>query len=407
VFISKLDVNGDFVWAKQFGGNLFETGYSLYVDKVKNVYSTGFFRGTVDFDPNAGVHNLTSYGSNDIFIHKMQQCPAVSNTALSVTTCNSYTLNNQVYTSSGNYTQVLLNADGCDSLVINLQLTITRIFTDTNAVICDGETYLAGGVYQTVAGIYYDTLINSTGCDSVIATHLTVKPSPKPDLGPDRNICFGQTLVLDPGSFSNYLWQDMSTNPVYTVSGTGTYWVSSIGTNLCTGTDTLHILAIDTLPQNFLKPTGQICPGNSYQVSVPGYKNYLWSDNTTTETFTVKRPGTYYLTVTDFNDCMGSDTTHVVRIDCIPIGIPNSFTPNGDSKNDIFRPTINQTIQSFYFVVFNRNGQKMFETREYGKGWDGTYKGKDQPVGAYVYHIKFINGIGWETVENGSVLLIR
>jgi gliding motility-associated-like protein len=92
---------------------------------------------------------------------------------------------------------------------------------------------------------------------------------------------------------------------------------------------------------------------------------------------------------------------------CDPMYIPNAFTPNSDALNDLFKPIIPNLIQSFSFIIFNRYGQKVFETREYGKGWDGTFKGKDQPSGSYVYRIKFTNIFGWESVENGSVLLIR
>ena len=64
-------------------------------------------------------------------------------------------------------------------------------------------------------------------------------------------------------------------------------------------------------------------------------------------------------------------------------------------------------IQERVFIIFNRYGQKVFETREYGKGWDGSFKGKEQPAGSYVYQIRFTNIFGWASVENGSVLLIR
>lgn len=113
------------------------------------------------------------------------------------------------------------------------------------------------------------------------------------------------------------------------------------------------------------------------------------------------------LTAKDFNGCLGTDSITISRKNCIYIAIPNAFTPNGDNKNDIFRPEITQSVKNYGFLIFNRNGQKIFETREYGKGWDGTLKGKSQPAGSYVYHIKYTNIFGTDTVENGSVLLIR
>ena len=71
-FVSKLDASGNFVWAKQFGGTGSNViGSSLAVDSSGNVYSTGDFSGTIDFDPGIGVQNLTSFGSNDIFISKL------------------------------------------------------------------------------------------------------------------------------------------------------------------------------------------------------------------------------------------------------------------------------------------------------------------------------------------------
>ena len=71
IFISKLDASGSFVWAKQLGGTGFDVGNSITLDSSGNVYTTGYFLGTADFDPGAGTANLTSAGSGDIFISKL------------------------------------------------------------------------------------------------------------------------------------------------------------------------------------------------------------------------------------------------------------------------------------------------------------------------------------------------
>lgn len=70
IFISKLDRNGDFVWAKGMGGNESENAVGIAVDSSDNVYTTGVFYNSVDFDPGAGTANLTSAGERDIFVTK-------------------------------------------------------------------------------------------------------------------------------------------------------------------------------------------------------------------------------------------------------------------------------------------------------------------------------------------------
>ncbi len=72
VFVSKLDVNGNFVWAKSLGGSNTDYGHSIAVDASGNVITTGYFSGTADFDPGPAVFNLTSSGANaDMFISKL------------------------------------------------------------------------------------------------------------------------------------------------------------------------------------------------------------------------------------------------------------------------------------------------------------------------------------------------
>ncbi|SVE51796.1 uncharacterized protein METZ01_LOCUS504650, partial [marine metagenome] len=71
VFVSKLDSSGNYVWAKSFGGSGHDYGHSVAVDSSGNVYTTGFFNGTVDFDPGAGTAENTSTGGIDVFVSKL------------------------------------------------------------------------------------------------------------------------------------------------------------------------------------------------------------------------------------------------------------------------------------------------------------------------------------------------
>ncbi len=71
VFISKLDASGNFVWAKSIGGVASDEGSSIDVDPSGNVYTTGYFQGTADFDPGAGVYSLSFVSSQDVFVLKL------------------------------------------------------------------------------------------------------------------------------------------------------------------------------------------------------------------------------------------------------------------------------------------------------------------------------------------------
>ncbi len=73
IFISKLDNSGNFLWAKQLGDTSWDEGYGIDVDLNLNVYTTGYFRLTPDFDPGPGTYTLTGLGGKDAFVHKMCQ----------------------------------------------------------------------------------------------------------------------------------------------------------------------------------------------------------------------------------------------------------------------------------------------------------------------------------------------
>ena len=71
IFIQKLDTDGDFVWAKSMGGSSYDLGNDITVDASSNVYTAGYFGGTVDFDPGVGTLPLTSNGGNDCYVQKL------------------------------------------------------------------------------------------------------------------------------------------------------------------------------------------------------------------------------------------------------------------------------------------------------------------------------------------------
>ena len=128
IFVQKLDASGNFIWAYTFGGSNDDFGNSITVDALGNVYTTGAFENTVDFDPGADTANLTAASIfEDIFIQKMSQCTPTTSTDYK-TNCTSYTwINGITYTASNDTaTYTLVNSAGCDS-VVTLNLTINSV----------------------------------------------------------------------------------------------------------------------------------------------------------------------------------------------------------------------------------------------------------------------------------------
>ncbi|MEO9012332.1 MAG: M43 family zinc metalloprotease [Ginsengibacter sp.] len=308
---------------------------------------------------------------------------------------------------TGNYVDVYTATNGCDS-TRNLTLTVkARSFKGVNASICEGASYRAGGHLQTITGIYSDTLLNAVGCDSIITTQLTVNPLPKPNLGEDRGVCIGDKISLDPGSFVSYKWQDGSINNTFTTNTVGRYSVLVSDNFGCKASDTMFVLRIDPLPRNFLRSDTSLCRGNVVSLNVRGYKDYMWSTGSTMPTIDVINAGTYLLNVTDLNGCKGIDSVKIDYYKCATLWLPNAFTPNRDGLNEVFKPTFPAPVKNYKMQIWNRNGNQVFETTNYLMGWDGQFRSELQPIGVYVYVISFTDIDGKETMKKGIVTLVR
>ncbi|HYG49683.1 MAG TPA: T9SS type A sorting domain-containing protein, partial [Flavobacteriales bacterium] len=171
-YVVELDASGNFEWAISAGGSGDESGQSVKLGAGK-IFLAGRFNTTADFDPDAvGVANLTSGGLTDIFVAQYQPACTPTDSTITTSACNDYTLNSTTYTSSGVYTQLLTNAAGCDS-TITLNLTI-NLETDSTIAASSCDSYTLNSTTYTSSGIYTQLLTNAAGCDSTITLNLTI-----------------------------------------------------------------------------------------------------------------------------------------------------------------------------------------------------------------------------------------
>jgi gliding motility-associated-like protein len=87
--------------------------------------------------------------------------------------------------------------------------------------------------------------------------------------------------------------------------------------------------------------------------------------------------------------------------------IPNSFTPNGDGKNDKFKLIPFDNYKLVRFVIYNRWGAVVFTSTNINDGWNGTYKGFPQPTGSYIYYIELLNSNSEKIIKQGTITLLR
>ena len=89
------------------------------------------------------------------------------------------------------------------------------------------------------------------------------------------------------------------------------------------------------------------------------------------------------------------------------IYVANAFSPNGDGHNDVLHPIpIGITLFNF-FKVFNRWGQVIYNSSDYSQGWNGKFKGVDQPIGVYIWLVSGVDFKGNLVQRKGTVLLVR
>jgi hypothetical protein len=333
IFILKLDLNGNFVWAKNIGGTGYEYGWSLAFDDLGDVYTTGRFQSTVDFDPGAGIFNLTSPSSDDIFISKLN--------------------------STGDFVwAVSLSGLGSNS---GYGITLDVL----------GNIYTTGNFNGTIDVDPEAGIINMTanGLDDIFVHKMSpcsAGPSTPGTISGTTTICSGSsntysiTTVAGATSYTWTLpggWSGTSTTNTINTTASATSGDITVTANNACGSSTVQTLAItvDAIPATpgAISGTTTICSGssNTYSITaVAGATSYTWtlpggwSGTSTTNTINTTASATSGdVTVTANNACGNSTAaTLAITVNDVP-AMPSSITGNASFCEDATAQTYSVT----------------------------------------------------------------
>ena len=279
-FISKLDANGNFVWAKTIGDNGYAEGDAIKIDGSGNIITTGFFYGTVDFDPNSGT-NILSSNSGDMFVSKLDAngnfiwakniggTGFVAGTSLSIDNLNNILITGQ-FTGSADFDpgintyQVTSTNPNGNSDIFVTKLDISGNFLWAHGFGLDGlhqgtsiATDILGNVFTT--GYYH----GSVDFDPSVNSYVLNSPS------------HDNAYILKLSSAGNFMWAKQfgdSTNHCYGFGITVDHSGNVYTTGSFSGSK-------DFDPDNGIYSLTSNVLSDTYISKLDGSGNFIWAKN--------------------------------------------------------------------------------------------------------------------------------
>jgi gliding motility-associated-like protein len=148
--------------------------------------------------------------------------------------------------------------------------------------------------------------------------------------------------------------------------------------------------------------------GATYEWSTDAFNNAVLSSVYIQSPYaTINSPAKFKIKITDNYGCVTIDTLEARLFFEKKIYLPNTFTPNGDGINDVFKLNPVGIRQLIYFSVYNTRGVKLFETNNINDSWDGKYNGVMQPMASYPWVLSAIDESGKQIKETGTITLLR
>jgi len=209
---------------------------------------------------------------------------------------NIFTVQDTVYICQGDSTQLDVTGSPSHTYTWSPATNIDDIHSQTPTV---------WPSVNTTYTVTYDDYCGNQQTDDVV---VLISPAPQPDLGPDAQICQGDNITLDAGTWDSYLWSSGGTNQTETFTGAGTYSVTVTNANACEGSD--DILVTELAPPTVSAGSDvTICSGGSATLTATGTGSFVWSTTGATQSITVSPTvnTTYTVTITDANNCTNTD----------------------------------------------------------------------------------------------------
>jgi gliding motility-associated-like protein len=280
------------------------------------------------------------------------------------------------------------------------------------------------------SGMYYVEMTTLGGCQARDSTYVTMIGTDV-HAGPDTLICKGRSVQLKASRGVSYSWSPSNglsnasvNNPLAKPDITTVYTVTVTDSDGCSDTANVRIKVINKIEVKAgISGTDYLC--RSYDSAsfkdISSGKIIKWNwnfDNGQTDTTAIP-PVQYYLingnensyrirlAVADTAGC--TDTAyHFIKVeDNCYIAVPTAFTPNGDGLNDYLYPLNAYKATNLLFRVYSRNGQLVFETRDWARKWDGTVRGIQQASGVYVWMLEYNDASNKKISLKGTTALIR
>ena len=336
-------------------------------------------------------------------------------------------------------------ATGCSSTAVST-VTVNPVPTITvnSITICAGQstTLTAAGAasYTWSAGATstgtstatvspstttsYTVTGTSLGCSATAISTVTMAPGIV-ITATDDSICSGEIAHLSVNGAVSYTWSagaistGINTADAAPVSS-ATYTVTGANAAGCTGTTTINVYMFPAPVASFSMPssTSELSPLVMFTDNSVAANQWMWDFgdyyNPSTNNSTLQNPyhnytdtGTYCVKLVVANHTCKDSTTHCLTVTPeFAFYIPNTFTPNGDGKNDEFNG-VGVNIFSYELTIYNRWGEMLYYSNNMKKPWDGKVDGLVAQQDVYVYIFHIVDNLKNEHFYRGGVTLIR
>lgn len=309
---------------------------------------------------------------------------------------------------------------------------LTYTWQPVTAISGSNNTSSIVAVPPSTATVIYTVTISNGVCTGTNTIQLLVRTPPKGNFITLNNdtICTGGCVTFSSTTSGSspitYKWyyevgvgtSSVGVAPEACYPSAGSFSVNMIATNAC-GIDTTvknNYINVYDYPVLTVWQDTTINIGEHAEVFASGGANYFWSPNIngsiacTTCSNTIVQPTvtTQYIVVSSNSIyCKVQDTvTITVDVNCGDFFIPNVFSPNNDGLNDQIN-VHGRCISTFNLQIFNRWGEKVFETSSLSESWDGTYRGQKLDTGVFVYKADGVSIDGQSFKLKGNITLLR